>query len=80
MRPAQVLIFGSPRAGTPPRVASQLITLELPLKALVGQDQAAQVWVSYTDSSYLAQSYALPPDLVQNIAGNAPLNQGALRA
>jgi uncharacterized protein (DUF302 family) len=80
MQPAHVLIFGSPRAGTPLIVASPLIALELPLKALVWQDQAGHVWVSYTDSTYLAQRYAIPADLVQNVAGIAPLIQGALQS
>jgi uncharacterized protein (DUF302 family) len=79
MQPAQVLIFGSPRAGTPLMLASPLIALELPLKALVWQDQAGHVWVSYTESSYLAQRYTIPDALVQDIAGIAPLIRGALQ-
>ena len=38
MQPAHVLIFGSPKAGTPLMVASPLLALDLPLKALVWQD------------------------------------------
>jgi len=79
MPPAHVLIFGSPRAGTPLMVASPLIALDLPLKALVLQDQAGRVWVSYIDSGYLAQRYAIPADLVKNIAGLAPLIQSTLQ-
>src|SRR5260370_15873630 len=40
MRPAKLLIFGSPAAGTPLMVASPLLALDLPLKALVCQDAA----------------------------------------
>ena len=69
MPEAHVLIFGSPRAGTPLMIASPLLALELPLKALVWQDQAGQVWVSYDSSAYLAQRFAIPARLVKNIAG-----------
>jgi uncharacterized protein (DUF302 family) len=80
MQPAHVLIFGSPRAGTPLMVACPLVALDLPLKALVWQDPAGRVWVSDTDSSYLAQRYAIPAELVPHIAGIAPLIQGALQS
>jgi uncharacterized protein (DUF302 family) len=69
MPPAHLLIFGSPQAGTPLMIASPLLALELPLKALVWQDQAGQVWVSYDSSAYLAQRFAIPARLVKNIAG-----------
>ena len=69
MPEAHVLIFGSPRAGTPLMIASPLLALELPLKALVWQDMAGQVWVSYDTSAYLANRFWIPAELVTNIAG-----------
>jgi uncharacterized protein (DUF302 family) len=69
MQPAHVLIFGSPKAGTPLMLASPLLALELPLKALVWQDAAGHVWVSYDSSDYLAGRFAVPSELVKNIAG-----------
>ena len=69
MPEAHVLIFGSPQAGTPLMIASPLLAVELPLKALVWQDDAGQVWVSYDSSAYLASRFAIPADLVKNIAG-----------
>src|SRR5260221_3620755 len=69
MPEAHLLIFGSPQAGTPLMIASPLLALALPLKALVWQDQAGQVWVSYNSSSYLASRFAIPAELVKNIAG-----------
>ncbi|HKW21535.1 MAG TPA: DUF302 domain-containing protein [Ktedonobacterales bacterium] len=79
MQPARVLIFGSPRAGTPLMVASPLLALDLPLKALVWQDNSGQVNVSYTDPAYLAERYRIPDDLAKNIAGLEPLLKGALQ-
>jgi len=52
MRPAHVLVFGNPRAGTPLMVASPLIALDLPLKTLVWQDDGGQVWVSYNQPPF----------------------------
>lgn len=69
MPEAHLLIFGSPQAGTPLMIASPLLALELPLKALVWQDDAGQVWVSYDSSAYLASRFAIPAELVKNIAG-----------
>lgn len=79
MQPAHVLIFGSPRAGTPLMGASPLLALDLPLKVLVWQDNSGQVNVSYTDPAYLGARYAIPDDLMKNIAGLEPLLKGALQ-
>jgi uncharacterized protein (DUF302 family) len=49
MRDTTLLVFGNPRAGTPAMVASPLLALELPLKALVWVDEGGQVRVSYQD-------------------------------
>ena len=73
-----LIIFGSPKGGTPIMVAAPLSALDLPLKALVWQDTAGAVWVSYNTPAYLAARYAIPPELVQNIAGIEPLLAGAL--
>ncbi len=69
MQVAKLLISGHPRGGTPLMVASPLLALDLPLKALVWQDAAEQVWVSYVSPAWLAQRYHLPADLARNIAG-----------
>src|SRR6266436_9460982 len=47
MRPTQLLIFGSPKAGTPLMVAAPRLAIDLPLKALAWQDEQDKVWLSY---------------------------------
>jgi uncharacterized protein (DUF302 family) len=79
MQPASVLIFGAPKAGTPLMVASPLIALELPLRALVWQDNAGNVQISYTDPVFLAERFALPSELRANIAGIGALIESALQ-
>ncbi len=69
MQEAHVLIFGSPKAGTPLMIASPLLALELPLKILVWQGSDDRVWVSYTSATYLAVRYSIPQELIGNIAG-----------
>jgi uncharacterized protein (DUF302 family) len=68
MRPTKVLIFGSPKAGTPLMIASPTIAIDLPLKLLVWEDAGGQVRISYNDPVYLQQRHGLPPELTQNIA------------
>jgi uncharacterized protein (DUF302 family) len=69
MQEAHVLIFGNPKAGTPLMIASPLVALDLPLKALIWQSEDGPVWVSTTSVAYLKVRYALPQELVGNIAG-----------
>jgi uncharacterized protein (DUF302 family) len=47
MRPTQLLIFGSPKAGTPLMIASPTLAIDLPLRALVWEDADGNVWQSY---------------------------------
>ena len=68
MQPAQVLIFGHAKAGTPLMIAAPLLALELPLKALVWEDAERTVWVSHTTTDFLVQRYSLPAELAKNIA------------
>jgi uncharacterized protein (DUF302 family) len=69
MRPTKLLIFGSPKGGTPVMLAAPSVAIDLPLKALVAEDEAGKVWISYNSPEYLQQRHGIPPDLVKNIAG-----------
>ncbi len=68
MQEAHVLIFGSPKGGTPLMIASPLLALDLPLKVLVWQSADDQVWVSTNSVAYLRDRYAIPQELVGNLA------------
>ena len=78
MRPTQVLIFGSPKGGTPLMVACPRLAIDLPLKALAWQDEQGQVWLSYNSPEYLRERHGFPEELVKNIAGIAGLIQKAV--
>ena len=68
MPPTKLLIFGSPKAGTPLMLAAPTIAIDLPLKILVWEDAGGKVWVSYNSPEYLARRHSLPQDLLKNIA------------
>jgi len=68
MAPTKLLIFGSPRAGTPLMLAAPSIAIDLPLKILVWEDTQGKVWLSFNSPEYLERRHDLPQNLVQNIA------------
>jgi uncharacterized protein (DUF302 family)/uncharacterized membrane protein YidH (DUF202 family) len=68
MPSTKLLIFGSPKAGTPLMLAAPTIAIDLPLKILVSEDAQGKVWVSYTSPAYLQQRHGVPQELLQNIA------------
>jgi uncharacterized protein (DUF302 family) len=59
LRPSEALIFGHPRVGTPLMQANPLIGIDLPLRALVWQDEAGKTWISCVDPAWLAQRYGI---------------------
>lgn len=73
MPPTKVIVFGSPKAGTPLMVAAPSLAIDLPLKALVAQEANGKVWVTYNDPEYLRDRHGVPADLIKNLAGAGAL-------
>ncbi len=71
--PTEVLIFGNPAAGTLLMQGVQSIGLDLPLKALVWQDETAATWISYQDLGWLAKRYGLAAALQPTVEKMASL-------
>jgi uncharacterized protein (DUF302 family) len=59
LRPTELLIFGNPQGGTPFMECGQTVGIDLPLKALVWQDESGQVWLGYNDPAYLATRHGV---------------------
>jgi len=59
LRPTLLLVFGNARAGTPLMQAVQTLGIDLPLKALVWQDEAGATWLSYNDPAWLKHRHGL---------------------
>src|SRR5262245_37870502 len=55
LRPMELLIFGNPRAGTLLIPANPQIGIDLPLRALVWQDEAERTWISAVNPGYLVE-------------------------
>jgi uncharacterized protein (DUF302 family) len=69
----KLLIFGSPKAGTPLMLATPSAALDLPLKILVSEDTEGRVWVSYNSPKYLQERHGFPDDFLPNIGVIAAL-------
>jgi uncharacterized protein (DUF302 family) len=69
MRPTKVVIFGSPKGGTPLMVAAPSLAIDLPLKALVAEDAEGKVSVTYNSPEYLKERHGVPEELIKNLAG-----------
>jgi uncharacterized protein (DUF302 family) len=67
LRETTLVIFGSPKAGTPVMAAAPLSAVDLPLKALIWDD-GGQTKVTYTSPDALAVRYGLSRELAANLA------------
>ena len=77
MRPTKLLIFGSPKGGTPLMQATPTVAIDLPLKALIWQDAYGKVRLTYNDPAYLQKRHNVPVELIANIAGVSALLEKA---
>jgi uncharacterized protein (DUF302 family) len=78
MQPTKLLIFGSPKAGTPLMVAAPTLAIDLPLKALVWEDEAGKVWLTYNSPDYLRERHDVPSELIKNLEGPGVLMERAV--
>jgi uncharacterized protein (DUF302 family) len=69
IRPNQLLIFGRGAGGPYIIKEAPLAGIDIPFKALVWEDAAGKVWVSYTNGTFLDRRYAVKgaAQYVQNI-------------
>jgi uncharacterized protein (DUF302 family) len=63
LRPTELLLFGNAKGGTPLMQSNQMIGIDLPLKALIWQDEAGKAWLCYNDPSWLANRHGLGPEV-----------------
>jgi len=67
MPATKLLIFGSPKAGTPIMLAAPSIAIDLPLKILIWEDPQEKVRVSYNSAQYLKERHKVPDELMQTL-------------
>jgi uncharacterized protein (DUF302 family) len=54
LKPRTVIVFGNPKLGTPAMQKAPTLAIDLPMKAIVWQDDRDKVWLSYNSADYLA--------------------------
>ena len=64
LRPTDLLIFGNAKGGTPLMQAGQSMGIDLPLKALVWQDQDGHTLLGYNDPAWLAERHGVKNEQV----------------
>jgi uncharacterized protein (DUF302 family) len=79
LRDTEVVMFGSPAAGTPVMQASPLAALDLPLRVLVWQDEL-ETKVTHLKPAALAARHGLAPELGARLAGVEAVVDAALNA
>jgi len=78
MRPAVLLLFGNPLSGTPLMVARPTVAIDLPLKALVWEDDAGATWLTYNTPALLEERHGLDRALASKLAPAGELLELAL--
>jgi len=68
LRPTEVLLLANPKQGTPLMQAAQTMGIDLPLKAVVWQDEAGKTWLSYNDPRWLARRHGIETSVQQSLA------------
>ena len=61
LRSTDLIVFGNAKAGTPLIQSAQTIGIDLPLKALVWQDEAGTTWLSYNSPDWIAARHSGGP-------------------
>ena len=59
LKPRLVIVFGNPKLGTRPMEGAPTLAIDVPLKALVWQDDQNKVWLTYNSGAYL-MNYVYP--------------------
>lgn len=59
LRPTQVILFGNPKVGTLLMQNKQLAAIDLPVKALVYEDEKKRVLIAYNTTTWLRERHQL---------------------
>ncbi len=79
LRPTVLVLFGNPRGGTPIMQAVPEAALDLPLKALVWEDDGGQVWLTFLDPAALGERWGLSAAQLMGIQGSVSLLEGVVK-
>ena len=68
LRPTELLIFGDASGNTPLMELAQTTGIDLPLRALVWQDESGVTWLSYSDPKWIAKRHGLRSEVVPTLS------------
>jgi len=68
LRPTILLLFGNPRAGTPLMIARPASALDLPLKALLWEDENGAAWLAYDTPALFVRRHRVDPAMADTLA------------
>lgn len=57
--PTELVIFGNPKVGAPLMQCDRSVGIDLPMKALIWEDEAGNVWYTYNSPEFLADRHNL---------------------
>lgn len=72
LRPTALVLFGSPKVGTPVMQGNQLAGLDLPMRMLVFEGEDGQTYLAYRQPGALVKDFALnpvPPQIAAMVKG-----------
>jgi uncharacterized protein (DUF302 family) len=67
MRPTLLLVFGNPKGGTALMVAKPTAAIDLPMKALVWEDEDGKVWLAYNSPELLHERHGVSAELTSTL-------------
>ena len=79
LRRTVVVLFGNPKAGTPVMQRTPTVAIDLPLRALIWQDEKGATWLAYYEPAWLLRRHGVADDasvdvmtdLLASVAGEA---------
>ncbi len=77
LRPTELFVFGNAKGGTPLMQVTQTIGIDLPLKALIWEDEAGVCWFSYNDPAWLAERHGVA-EATKQVTANMSTLLGAI--
>ncbi len=78
MPPAQLVVLGNPKGGTPQMLAAPRSAIDLPMKVPVRRGADGKTVVSINDHRWLRARHGIGDDLVKPLAGLPALLAAAL--
>ena len=78
MPAAVVLLFGNPTAGTPLMLARPTAAIDLPLKALLWEDDRGGSWLTYNTPELLVRRHGVDAALARRLAPAAEILRRAV--